>query len=76
MLHLAPESVDMDAAEDDPDRTVGKVFSYPVAQTSKHGLTGKPSLASAADGAALFEKMGNALAALLEAAKTEPPPQL
>ena len=76
MLHLTPESVDMDAAEDDPDRTVGKVFSYPVAQTSKHGLTGKPSLGSAADGKALFEKMGNALAALLETAKTETPPQL
>ena len=43
MLHLAPESVDMAAAEDDPDRTVGKVFSYPVAQTSNCLLYTSPS---------------------------------
>lgn len=76
MLHLAPGTVNMDVVEDDPDRTVGKVFSYPVAQTSKDGLTGKPSLGTAEAGKVLFEKMGNALAALLETAKTETPPNL
>ena len=74
MLHLAPETVDMSAVEDDPDRTVGKVFSYPVAQTSLNGITGKPSLGTAIAGAELFAKMGDALAALLESAKSETPP--
>lgn len=74
MLHLAPETVNMSKVEDDPDRTEGTVFSYPVAQTSLNGITGKPSLGNAADGAALFESMGLALAEKVERAKTETPP--
>ena len=74
LLHLAPESVDHDAIEDDPDRTVGAVFSYPVAQTSIHGLTGKPSLGNPADGERIFDKMVAALSAILETAKSETPP--
>ncbi len=74
MLHLAPDLVDMDAVEDDPDRTVGTVFSYPVAQTSTNGITGKPSLGNAKDGAELFELMGTTLAGLVTQARTETPP--
>jgi len=74
MLHLAPETVDMSKVEDDPDRTGGTVFSYPVAQTSLNGITGKPSLGNAKDGAQLFEAMGQALAEIVERAKTESPP--
>lgn len=74
MLHLEPETVEMDVAEDDPDRTTGTVFSYPVAQTSLNGVTGQPSLGTASAGARLFEKMGDALAEMLEAAKSEIPP--
>lgn len=76
MLHLAPDSVDMAAVEDDPDRTAGTVFSYPVALTSRNGITGRPSEGTAEAGAALFLKMGDALADLLETAKTETPPLL
>lgn len=76
MLYLAPHTVDHDRLgdSDDPDRTVGKVFSYPVAQTSTNGVTGSPSLATAQRGKALFREMGDALADLVERAKTEQPP--
>lgn len=74
LLHLAPKMVKMDAVEDDPDRTEGTVFSYPVAQTSLNGVTGAPSLGSADRGRTLFEEMGDALAAILETAKTEETP--
>jgi Uncharacterized protein, putative amidase len=76
LLHLAPELVRIDklAEADDPDRTAGTIFSYPVAQTSLNGVTGKPSTASAEDGAALFGKMVDALVDLVERAKTDRPP--
>ena len=74
MLYLAPESVDMSLAEADPDRTVGKVFSYPVAQTSLRGVTGNPALGCAEAGERLFVEMGEALAAVLQSARDESPP--
>lgn len=74
MLHLAPDTVRMDWVEDDPDRTVGLVFSYPVSQTSLNGITGKPSFGSADRGAELFKQMGEALAQLVNRARTEQPP--
>ena len=74
MLFLTPESVDMGKVEDDPDRTEGTVFSYPVAQTSLNGVTGKPSLGTSERGRELFAEMGQALAAKIETAKSEKPP--
>jgi creatinine amidohydrolase len=76
LLHLAPELVRMDqlSTADDPDRTTGTVFSYPVAQTSLNGVTGFPSRATAADGAVLFQQIGDALAMLVERARTDEPP--
>lgn len=74
LLHLTPETVRMDAVEDDPDRTGGTVFSYPVAQTSLNGITGRPSLGDAKRGETLFTEMGDALAAFIETAKAETPP--
>lgn len=74
MLHLAPDSVDMSVVEDDPDRTEGNVFSYPVPQTSLNGITGQPSLGTSEGGRALFEKMADALVAILHTAQTETPP--
>ncbi|GHC57231.1 creatininase family protein [Roseibacillus persicicus] len=74
MLHLAPDTVRMEVVEDDPDRTTATVFSYPVSQTSLNGVTGNPSEGSAAQGAWLFEMMGEALASLLERALEEEPP--
>ena len=74
MLFLAPEVVDMEAVADDPDRTAGTVFSYPVAQTSLNGVTGRPSEGDADDGRRLFLAMGEALATVLEEARNEEPP--
>ena len=76
VLFLDPASVDRAAmaTADDPDRNVDKVFSYPVALTSKNGVTGRPSKASADAGKALLIQMGEALAETLERAKTETPP--
>lgn len=74
LLHLAPELVHLGREADDPDRSTGYVFSYPVAQTSLNGVTGFPSRASAADGKLLFEAMGSALADILQKAATEEPP--
>jgi len=76
MLHLAPDTVDSEAfaIADDPDRTAGTVFSYPVSQTSLNGTTGSPSLDKAEDGEQLFKKMTEVLTAKLERAKTETAP--
>ena len=76
MLHLRPDLVDMDSLfkSDDPDRTAGLVFSHPVARTSLNGVTGSPSGASAAEGAALFAEMVDALCDVVTRAATEEPP--
>lgn len=76
MLYLSPGTVDKDALSisDDPDRTEGLVFSYPVSQTSLNGSTGSASQGSIADGLRLFDKMSRALSEKLIAAKTEQPP--
>jgi creatinine amidohydrolase len=74
MLYLDPSAVRADQIEDDPDRTGGKVFTYVVPQTSKNGLTGHPSRATAEDGRRLFIEMGEALTHFVKAAKTEEAP--
>jgi creatinine amidohydrolase len=74
MLFLDPDAVRKDKIEDDPDRTPGKVFTYVVPQTSKNGLTGYPSRATAEDGRKLFIEMGEALTACAKSAQTETPP--
>ena len=76
MLHLRPELVDMTQVRDDPDRTEGLVLSYTVAETSREGLTGKPSSASAEQGARLFEAVVAALVERIETARAEAPPDL
>jgi creatinine amidohydrolase len=76
MLHLRPELVDVAQIHDDPDRTVGLVFSYAVDRTSVDGLTGAPSRGSAQDGAALFELIVEALSERVQRARAEHPPDL
>lgn len=76
MLHLRPELVVADEIRDDPDRTIGRTFSYTVAQTSVDGLTGSPSLATAEAGRSLFEAIVAALADRVELARREAPPDL
>ncbi|MCC5789945.1 MAG: creatininase family protein [Opitutales bacterium] len=74
--HLAPHLMAGEnlTDSDDPDRTRGLVFSYPVAQTSRNGTTGYPSRGNAQRGAQLFDQMKNALRELIQRAQTETPP--
>lgn len=76
LLHLIPDAVDRGAffRADDPDRTPGTVFSYPVSQTSLNGTTGRPSLGDAREGARLFEAIVTELSGLLQRAIAEEPP--
>ena len=74
MLHIAPETVRMDWVEDDPDRTAGLVFNYPVSQTSLNGVTGKPSLGDPARGALMYQRMVEALTDIITRASIESPP--
>ena len=76
MLCIDPGAVDAEAMPrvDDPDRTAGKVFSYPVALTSTNGLTGEPSGGDAHRGRDLLIRIGEALAAKVEAGRVESPP--
>ena len=76
LLHLRPELVDAAEIRDDPDRTAELVLSYTVAETSREGLTGAPSQASAKLGAELFDAVVTVLAARIDAARTEEPPDL
>jgi creatinine amidohydrolase len=76
LLHLRPDLVDREAIRDDEDRTGELVLSYTVAETSREGLTGAPSRASADKGAALFEAVVTALAERFERARVEMPPEL
>jgi creatinine amidohydrolase len=74
MLYLDPSAVRGDQIEDDEDRTGGKVFTYVVPQTSRNGVTGVPSCATAEDGRRLFVEMGEALTRFVAAGMTELPP--
>jgi creatinine amidohydrolase len=76
LLYLRPELVDTDEIRDDPDRTLGRVFAYTVAQTSVDGVTGWPSRASAEAGARLLELVVTALSQRVELARGEEPPAL
>lgn len=76
MLHLCPDLVRTDLLDmsDDPDRTSGTIFSYPVSQTSLNGVTGFPSRATAENGANLFKEITDALEAAVRRAIIETPP--
>lgn len=76
MLARAPEMVRAErlALADDPDRTEGLVFSHPVNRTSKNGVTGAPSRASAAKGEQWFGWMVEDLAGLIANGLKEEPP--
>jgi creatinine amidohydrolase len=76
MQALAPDMVrpGLAPAADDPDRTTGSVFAHPVNRTSRNGVTGRPSLASAEKGRQLFDWMVDDLAALVARGMTETAP--
>lgn len=76
MMALSPELVRPDklAQADDPDRTEQCVFAHPVNRTSRNGVTGKPSEASADKGRELFEWMVTDLTELVHRGCQEVPP--
>ena len=74
MLAHFPQGVRPEKIADDPDRTADLFFSYPVSRTSENGATGKPTQATAAQGATLLAWAIEDLSALVRAALTEEPP--
>ncbi len=76
MLAIRPELVDTEAMRtaDDPDRTAGTVFRYPVHQVSTNGVTGYPSRASKALGLELWRDVVAAARDVVERAHCEVPP--
>ena len=76
LLHLAESTVRLDRAVDEPDRTVGRVLSYPMPAVTRSGVVGTPSTASAERGAELVEHLVAALAELLTKARAERDPEL
>ncbi|HVZ54618.1 MAG TPA: creatininase family protein, partial [Pseudolabrys sp.] len=76
MLALAPAMVrpELMAEADDPDRTAGLVFAHPVNRTSRNGVTGMPSRATAEKGRLWFEWMVQDLSALVMRGLSETPP--
>lgn len=76
VLQIAPESVELTSAVDEPDRTVGRVLRYPMPAVTVSGVVGAPSGASASRGAVLIEQLIEALVELLAAARAEQDPDL
>jgi creatinine amidohydrolase len=76
LLHLAESHVRRQRTVDEPDRTVGRVLSYPMPAVTRSGVVGKPSTASATRGAELVERLVEALAELLRRARAERDPEL
>lgn len=76
MLAIDPDLVKTHriAAADDPDRSGGLVFAHPVNRTSRNGVTGRPSRASAEKGRLLFGQMVEDLADLVRRGLLESPP--
>jgi creatinine amidohydrolase len=76
MLAIAPELVRRHLCEaaDDPDRTLGLVFSHPVNRTSINGVTGRPGLATEEKGRLLFDWMVEDLSTLILRGLSETPP--
>ncbi|MEZ0360240.1 creatininase family protein [Mycobacterium sp. SA01] len=76
MLAIRPELVDVDAMRDadDPDRTAGTVFRYPVQQVSTNGVTGYPSRASKSYGLQLWADVVAAARDVVMRAHAEVPP--
>jgi creatinine amidohydrolase len=76
MLSIAPEVVrpQLCVEADDPDRTGGCIFAHPVNRTSRNGVTGRPSQASADKGRVWFDWLVEDLSALIRKGITETPP--
>jgi creatinine amidohydrolase len=71
VLHVAADQVRMERAIDEADRTIGRVWQYPMPAVSRSGVVGSPSRARAESGAALLELVAAELAELLGRARGE-----
>jgi creatinine amidohydrolase len=76
LLHLRPQAVRPDRMVDEPDRTVGRVLSYPMPAVTASGVVGRPSAATAEHGDELFGLVVAGLADLLTRAHDEHDPSL
>lgn len=76
MLALSPAMVieEKIAEADDEDRTENCVFSHPVNRTSMNGVTGRPSQATKAKGAELFNWMVEDLSEIVRKGLVEEAP--
>jgi creatinine amidohydrolase/Fe(II)-dependent formamide hydrolase-like protein len=66
--------VQMEAAVDEEDRTIGRVFPYAMPAVTASGVVGAPSRACRESGAETFSMVVDALVELLRAARAEKPP--
>lgn len=76
MLALEPSSTRPErlADSDDADRTAPCVFAHPVNRTSRNGVTGRPSQATAEAGRELFAMLAEDLSDLVRRGLGETPP--
>jgi creatinine amidohydrolase len=74
MLHLRPDLVEMDKAEDEPNRSEDCFFSYTVDKESVCGGVGKPSEGTEIQGKFILDSCVKNLATMLENALTEEAP--
>lgn len=74
MMATHPQGVRPGKIADDPDRTGGLFFSYPVSRTSENGATGYPTRATLAQGEQLFAWAVEDLSQQVQAALREEPP--
>jgi creatinine amidohydrolase len=71
LMHLRPEMVRPGKEVDEPDITVGRVFSYDMRTVTKSGVVGKPSQATEEFGEHLVDMLVEDLAAFVEQALAE-----
>ena len=76
LMHLHPEMVRHNRAEDVPDVTPALKFSYAMPATTPNGVVGAPSRASAEDGAAMVATLVEDLTAWLLEALDEDWPEI
>ena len=74
MLHLRPDLVDMEKAQDEPNRSADSFFSYTVDKESICGGVGTPSQGSESQGRFILEHCVDNLSAMLVNALSEKAP--
>ena len=76
LMHLRPEMVRPGMEVDEPDITVGRVFSYDMRRVTRSGVVGAPSKATRAFGERLADMLVEDLTAFVEQALAEDWPKL